>query len=138
MRGYHHYLVVVRDVLRAIWIALLTLLVEIADIRSSTVSVDLVRLAKEVARRRMEYLMDSHCHDGSGLDLSDHARCQLILGFRPNVDVTSQLSSPTLIHDIGCDFGVTNNGGVLLTRTNSSAVPRDSIIHCPMLTTSFA
>jgi hypothetical protein len=88
----------------------LTSLVEITNIRTGAISVD---------------LMDSNSHDCAGLNLGDLASSDSILGVLSNIDVAGQFGSSTLIDDVCVDFRVSDNSRILLTRTDTSAVPSD-------------
>jgi hypothetical protein len=61
----------------------------------------------------------------SGLDLCDNAGSKGIFGVLANVNVSGQFGSATLIHDVGVDLGIANDGGVLLTWANTSTVACD-------------
>lgn len=72
--------------------------------------------------------MDSDGHLGSCLDLGDGTSRQLVLGVLTDVDVTTQLGSPTLVDEIGGDLGITNDGGILLARADGSAISCQSSV----------
>jgi hypothetical protein len=69
--------------------------------------------------------MDSNSHDCAGLNLGDLASSDSILGVLSNIDVAGQFGSSTLIDDVCVDFRVSDNSRILLTRTDTSAVPSD-------------
>jgi hypothetical protein len=67
-------------------------------------------------------LVNGNCHNGSFLHSRHNAGGELILGLRADIDVASQLRTTTLINDIGVNLCITNEGGILLARADSSAV----------------
>lgn len=93
----------------------LTGLVEITDIGTSAVGVDLV---------------DGDGHDGTGLDRRDGLCGESSLGVGSHVDVTGQFGSSTLGDDLGVDLGVADDGGVLLARRDRGTVAGYGAVHC--------
>lgn len=82
-------------------------LVEITNIRTSTVGVDLV---------------DGNSEFTTSLNLSNLVGRDSVLSVLTNIDVTRDLSTTTLVHNVGSDLGITNDGSVLLARVDSDAV----------------
>ena len=82
-------------------------LVKVADVRTSTVGVDLV---------------DGDGELSAGLDLSDLLGSQGVLGVLADIDVATDLSSTARVHDVGSDLGLTNNGSILLAGADRSTV----------------
>jgi hypothetical protein len=99
----------------------LTGFVEIACVRTSSISVDLV---------------DCYSHFRAGLDHSDSISSECILGVLSDVDVSAEFGASTFVDDVGCDLRVADDGCVLLTWTDSGAVPCNSIVHYLGLDTS--
>jgi hypothetical protein len=93
----------------------LTSLVKITDIRTSSIGVD---------------LMDGNSHYRASLNLSDLSSSNSILGVLSNVDVTGQFGSSTFVDNIGIDLSVSNDRGILLAGTDTSAVSGDVWIDC--------
>lgn len=91
----------------------LTSLVEVTKIGTSSICVDLV---------------DGHCNCCSSLDLGDGASGKHVLGVLADIDVTRQFSSSTFIHDVGCDFRISDDGCVLLARVDRGAISWESEI----------
>ena len=87
---------------------LLTGLVKIANVWAGTIGVDLV---------------DGDCDGGSCLDLGDSSGSNHIFGVLSDIDVTSQLSTSTLVDDVGADFCLSDDGAVLLARVDGRAIP---------------
>lgn len=69
-----------------------------------------------------ELLTDSDGHLCPGLDLCDRSGSYCILGVLPDVDVSSQLRSSTLVHNIGRNLRISDNRGVLLARVDRRAI----------------
>jgi len=82
-------------------------LVEITNIRTSTVSVNLV---------------DGNSEFTTSLNLSDLVGRNSVLSVLTNIDVTRDLSTTTLVHDVGSDLSITNDGSILLARVDGDAV----------------
>ena len=82
-------------------------LVEITDIRTRTIGVDLV---------------DGNSEFTTSLNLSNLVGRDSVLSVLTNIDVTRDLSTATLVHDVGSDLGITNDGSILLARVDGDAV----------------
>ena len=92
---------------------MLTSLLQIAHVRSGTISIDLV---------------DGDSHLRARLDRRDLVSCESVLGVLSNIDVSSQLGSATLVNNVGLDLGISNDRGILLTWTDACAVSCNSIV----------
>lgn len=88
----------------------ITALIKITDERTSAIRVDLV---------------DGHGNLTTSSDLGNGTSRESILRVLANVDVAGQLSSATLVDDIGLNLGVANKGRVLLARVDGCAVAGD-------------
>jgi len=66
--------------------------------------------------------MESDSDGSTSLNLRDSSGRELVLGVLSNVDVARQFCSATLVYYVRCDFGISNDGGVLLARTDSCTV----------------
>jgi hypothetical protein len=71
------------------------------------------------------YLMNGHSHEGACFNLGYCASGESILSVFSNINVAGQLRSPALVHNVRRNFGVTNDGSVLLAGTNTCAVSRN-------------
>lgn len=89
-------------------------LIEITDIRASTIRVDLV---------------DGDGNLATSSDLSNSASRESILCVLTNVDVTGQLSSAALVDNVGLNLGVANQGSILLARVDGCAVAGNLGVH---------
>lgn len=72
--------------------------------------------------------MNCHGHLCAGLDRRHLVGSKRILSVLSDVDVSSQLCSPTLVNDVRLDLGVTNDRGILLARADACAVSCNGII----------
>lgn len=74
-------------------------------------------------------LMHRNGYGPTSLHLGNLLSSQGILGVLANVDVPLQLCSATLINNVGCDFLIPNQSGILLARADGGAVPWDGLDH---------
>lgn len=82
-------------------------LIKITGVGASTVGIDLV---------------DGHRNLASSFNLGDLISSQGVLGVLSNVDVSSKLGTAALVHNVGFDFSIANDGGILLARVDGRAV----------------
>lgn len=82
-------------------------MVQVAEKRPSAVGIDLVNSDSNLA---------------TSLDLSHSARRQGILCVLSNIDVSFQFRATALIGNVGHNFGVADDGGILLARIDTDAV----------------
>lgn len=61
----------------------------------------------------------------TGLDLSHSVCRQGILCILPNIDISLELRAATLIHNVGLDLCIADDGGILLAGVDSDAVASD-------------
>lgn len=88
-------------------------LIQITNVGTSTVGVNLV---------------DGHRDLTPGLDLGDGLGRKSILGVLSDVDISRQFRAATLVDDIGLDFRIADDGGVLLAGVDGYAVAGDGRI----------
>lgn len=89
--------------------------VQIASVRTGTVGVDLV---------------DGDLNLATGLDLGDLARGQSVLGDLADIDIAGKLSTSALVHDVGFNLGITDNGRVHLAGVDVRAVAGNAGVNC--------
>lgn len=68
------------------------------------------------------HLMNGNRHQCASLDFGNSSRSQGILGVLPNIDISCQFCPTTLVDDVRSNLGISNDGGVLLARTDTRAV----------------
>lgn len=107
-------------------------LVEIARVWTSTIGVDLSWsvVFHGYIQSEWTYLMNGNDKLSTALDLCDCAGSQGILGVLTHIDVTGQFCSTTLVDNVCIDFGITDDGGILLARADTGAVTCDIWVDC--------
>lgn len=88
--------------------------VQITDIWTSTIGVDLV---------------NSDLNSRAGSHLSDSLGGKLVLGVLADIDVSRKFSTSALIDNVGVDLSLSDDGGILLTWADASAVSGQSLVH---------
>jgi len=73
--------------------------------------------------------MNRHSHQCTCFDLRHGPCCKSILGILSNIDVATQLRSATLVDNVCINFGIPDDGCILLARTDTCAVSRDGGIN---------
>lgn len=67
--------------------------------------------------------MNSDSHNSARLYSRDGSSSKLVLSVLPHVDIARQLCPSTLVNDISRDLSISDDGGVLLARTDGCAIP---------------
>jgi hypothetical protein len=73
--------------------------------------------------------MNGHSYEGACFDLGHCTSGEGILSVLSNINVASQLRSTTLVDNVRTDFGISDDGCVLLTGTDTCSVSRDDGIN---------
>lgn len=94
--------------------ARVTSLIDITDIRTGTVRIDLVNRDGEFS---------------PGLDLGYRILGNGDLNVFSNVNVSLELSAAALVHHVGVDFGISDDSGVLLTWVYRDAITSNGRVH---------
>lgn len=71
---------------------------------------------------RVQYLVDSDGHERASLNGGDGTSRECVLCVLPNIDIASQLCSPTFVDNVCRDLGISDNSCVLLARTDSCTI----------------
>lgn len=71
-------------------------------------------------------LMDRHGELRAGLDLCNGSGGQGVLSVLAHIDVASNFRPSALVHNVGGNLGIANEGGILLARADARAVPCES------------
>lgn len=77
----------------------------------------------------MTDLVDGDSHESSYFNLRHCACRESILGILSNINVASQLGTTALVDNVRGDFGISDDGCILLTRTDTCAVSRNGRIN---------